>query len=126
VIRADEYELRFKAAEGLDAVSFDGSAGVVVLDTAVDAALEREGLARDFIRLVQVARKDAGLNVADRIVLEVKAGPAANDAIAAHLDTVKGETLATAFAQTETTPAGFVSEGKLGEEPVVIGVARAG
>ncbi len=124
VIRADEYELRFKAAEGLDAVSFDGSAGVVVLDTAVDAELEREGLARDFIRLVQVARKDAGLDVADRIVLEVKAGPAANDAIAAHLETVKNETLATTFARSEATPAGFVAEGKLGEEPIVIGVRR--
>jgi hypothetical protein len=83
VIRADEYELRFKAAEGLDAVSFDGSAGVVVLDTHVDADLEREGLARDFIRLVQVARKDAGFNVADRIRIEVQAGPAGSDAIAA-------------------------------------------
>jgi isoleucyl-tRNA synthetase len=125
VIRADEYELRFKAAEGLDAVSFDGSAGVVVLDTAVDAALEQEGLARDFIRLVQVARKDAGLNVADRIALEVKAGPAASEAIAAHLDAVKSETLAVSFARTEATPAGFVSEGKLGDEAIAIGVSRA-
>jgi isoleucyl-tRNA synthetase len=125
VIRADEYELRFKAAEGLDAVSFDGSAGVVVLDTHVDADLEREGLARDFIRLVQVARKDAGFNVADRIRIEVKAGPAANDAIAAHLDTVKHETLAVAFDRTEAVPAGFVAEGKLGDEPIAIGVSRA-
>ncbi|MBN9020888.1 MAG: class I tRNA ligase family protein, partial [Rhizobiales bacterium] len=125
VIRADEYELRFKAAEGLDAVSFDGSAGVVVLDTAVDAALEQEGLARDFIRLVQVARKEAGLNVADRIALEVKAGPAASDAIAAHLDAVKGETLAVSFARTDAAPAGFVSEGKLGDETIAIGVSRA-
>ena len=85
-------------------MSFDGSAGVVVLDTKVDAELEREGLARDFIRLVQVARKDAGFNVADRIRIEVKAGPAANDAIAAHLDTVKHETLAVAFGRTEATP----------------------
>ena len=124
-ILAEEYDLRFKAAEGLDAVSFDGSAGVVVIDTNVDAELEREGLARDFIRLVQVARKDAGFNVADRIRIEVKAGPAANDAIAAHLDTVKHETLAVAFGRTEATPAGFVAEGKLGDEPIAIGVSRA-
>ena len=72
---AGEYELRFKAAGGpRRRVSFDGSAGVVVLDTDVDAELEREGLARDFIRLVQVARKDAGFNVADRIHIEVRAG----------------------------------------------------
>jgi isoleucyl-tRNA synthetase len=125
-IEPDEYELRFKAAEGLDAVSFDGSAGVVVLDTKVDAELEREGLARDFIRMVQVARKDAGFNVADRIRIEVKAGSAANDAIAAHLDTVKHETLAVAFERTEATPSGFVSEAKLGDEPIAIGVSVAG
>ncbi len=125
VIQADEYELRFRAAEGLDAVSFDGSAGVVVLDTTVDEELEREGLARDFIRLVQLARKDAGFNVADRIRLEVKAGTAANDAIAAHLDTVKRETLAVSYDAVEA-PAGFVSEAKLADEPIAIGVAVAG
>ncbi|MCB1490049.1 MAG: class I tRNA ligase family protein, partial [Bauldia sp.] len=125
VIQADEYELRFRATEGLDATSFDSSAGVVVLDTEVDAALEQEGLARDFIRLVQVARKDAGLNVADRIRIEVRAGDTANQAIAAHLETVKQETLATSFDASEA-PAGFVSEAKLGDEPIAIGVALAG
>jgi isoleucyl-tRNA synthetase len=125
-IEPEEYELRFKAKEGLDATSFDGSAGVVVLDTTVDAELEREGLARDFIRLVQVARKDAGFNVADRIHIEVKAGPAAEAAISAHLDTVKSETLAVSFDRTSGVPAGFVSEQKLQDEPIAIGVRVAG
>src|SRR5262249_23009720 len=40
-IEPGEYELRFAAKEGFDAVSFDGNAGVVVLDTTVDAELER-------------------------------------------------------------------------------------
>jgi isoleucyl-tRNA synthetase len=124
-IAPEEYELRFRAEEGLDATSFDGSAGVVVLDTRVDAALEREGLARDFIRMVQVARKDAGFNVADRIHIEVKSGPALDQAIAAHLDTVKSETLAISFGRTEGTPAGFVSEQRLADESVAIGVRVA-
>ena len=89
-IEADEYEVRFQPAGGIAAAPFDGNAGVVVLDTAVTPELEREGLARDFIRLVQVARKDAGFNVADRIAIAVKAGAAGRDAIDAHLDTVKG------------------------------------
>ena len=86
-IEPDEYEVRFQA-EGRPRrrASFDGNAGVVVLDTKVTPELEREGLARDFIRLVQVARKDAGFNVSDRIAIEVKAGPAAAAAIDAHLD----------------------------------------
>lgn len=124
-IEPDEYELRFRAKDGLDATSFDGSAGVVILDTQVNEALEREGLARDFIRLVQTARKDAGFNVADRIHIEVKAGPLAEEAIAAHLDTVKSETLAVSYDKTAGVPAGYVSEQKLANEPIAIGVRVA-
>jgi isoleucyl-tRNA synthetase len=126
VIQPEEYELRFRAAEGLDAASFAGSAGVVVLDTKVDADLEREGVARDFIRLVQVARKDAGFNIADRIEIELKASPAVDAAIATHADMVKGETLALSYRFTgDKAPAGFVSEGKLGDESIAIGVKVA-
>jgi isoleucyl-tRNA synthetase len=123
-IEPGEYEVRFQTQGGLDAASFDGNAGVVVLDTKVDAELEREGLARDFIRLVQVARKDAGFNVADRIAIEVKAGPAAAAAIDAHLDTVKRETLGVSLSKT-ATPSGTVSESKLGDEQISLGVRVA-
>ena len=123
-IEPGEYEIRFQPKEGLAAAPFDGNAGVVVLDTKVTPELEAEGLARDFIRLVQVARKDAGFNVADRIVIEVNAGPAAAAAIDAHLDTVKGETLAVTL-DTTASPSGAVSEAKLGDEPIAIGVRVA-
>ena len=33
--------------------------------------------------------------------------------------------LAVGFGRTEATPQGFVSEGKLGDEPIAIGVSRA-
>jgi isoleucyl-tRNA synthetase len=124
-IEPGEYEVRFQPKAGLAAAPFDGNAGVVVLDTNVTPELEREGLARDFIRLVQVARKDAGFNVADRIAIEVRAGAAANDAISAHLDAVKHETLAVSFDRTDATPAGHVSEAKLADEPIAIGVRVA-
>ena len=48
-----------------------GAAGLVVLDTAVTPELELEGRARDLIRQIQQARRDAGLDVSDRIALEV-------------------------------------------------------
>jgi len=126
VLTPDEYELRFRAAEGLDAVPFAGMAGVVVLDTDPDDELLREGVARDFIRLVQVARKDAGFDVSDRIRIQVKTGGEARAAIDAHLDTVKRETLANTVEQTEGTPAGFTSDATLASEPVTIGVEVAG
>ena len=48
--------------------------GFVVLDTAVTPELEAEGVARDLVRAVQQARRDAGLDVSDRIALTI-AGP---------------------------------------------------
>ncbi|WEK50537.1 MAG: isoleucine--tRNA ligase [Candidatus Kaistia colombiensis] len=124
-IELGEYELRFKANEGLDAVAFDGAAGVVVLDTHVDEALEREGVARDFIRLVQVARKDAGLNVSDRIHIEVKVANGLGDVLVDHAETIRAETLAETLRPTDDQPEGFVSETSLLDEPISIGVRVA-
>ncbi|HYJ28040.1 MAG TPA: isoleucine--tRNA ligase [Nocardioides sp.] len=67
--------------------------GFVVLDTAVTPELEAEGTARDLVRAVQQARKDAGLQVSDRIALTLS-GPAATlDAAKAHETLLKQETL---------------------------------
>ncbi len=124
-IEADEYEVRFQPRQGIAAAPFDGNAGVVVLDTDVTPELEREGLARDFIRLVQVARKEAGFNVADRIAIMVNAGPVGATAVEAHRDTVKAETLAVSLDFADQ-PAGSLSEAKLGDEAIKIGVQVAG
>ncbi|WP_029076818.1 isoleucine--tRNA ligase [Kaistia adipata] len=124
-IEPGEYELRFKANEGLDAVAFDGAAGVVVLDTQVDEALEREGVARDFIRLVQTARKEAGFNIADRIHIEVKIANGLGGALVDHAETIRAETLAETLRPTDDRPEGFVSETSLLDEPIEIGVRVA-
>src|SRR5690606_8438278 len=67
---------------------------LVGLDTTLNDELKREGLARELVRAVQEARKQAGLEVADRIVLEIEGDPAVADALAAHRDYVMSETLA--------------------------------
>ena len=56
--------------------------------------LAREGLARDLVRAVQQARKDAGLEVSDRITLAVGGDDEVAAAVEAHRDLVAGETLA--------------------------------
>ncbi|HET7761927.1 MAG TPA: isoleucine--tRNA ligase, partial [Phycicoccus sp.] len=67
--------------------------GFVVLDTEVTPELELEGAARDLVRAVQQARKDAGLEVSDRIALEVAGAEFVYRAVVGHRDLVTGETL---------------------------------
>jgi isoleucyl-tRNA synthetase len=73
-------------------------ATTVALDLEVSPELRLEGLARDLVRAVQDLRKSAGLDVADRIELAIKAGGGESQvaaAVAAHRDYLLSETLAT-------------------------------
>lgn len=45
----------------------EGNGFFVAIDTKLDSQLIREGLVRDLIREIQNLRKEAGLEVADRI-----------------------------------------------------------
>jgi isoleucyl-tRNA synthetase len=67
--------------------------GFVVLDTTVTAELAAEGLARDVIRVVQQARRDAGLDISDRISLTVSGDDDVWAATVAHREMIMAETL---------------------------------
>jgi isoleucyl-tRNA synthetase len=75
--------------------------GFVVLDTELTPELEAEGVARDLVRAIQQARRDAELDVSDRIVLDVSATPEVADALRTHAELIRRETLATALAVHE-------------------------
>ncbi len=102
VLEAGEYELDLVAdfaggAEGeapTDLIGILPGGGFLILDGAVTAELAEEGLARDAIRLIQQARKDAGLDVSDRTKLSVSGSASVLAAVAAHRELVMGETLA--------------------------------
>ncbi|BDZ40702.1 hypothetical protein GCM10025865_00010 [Paraoerskovia sediminicola] len=66
-----------------------------MLDLALDDDLRAEGYARDVVREVQDARKAAGLDVADRIVLTLTVPAAAVDAVEKHRALIESETLTT-------------------------------
>ncbi|MEY4262818.1 MAG: hypothetical protein RLY88_526 [Actinomycetota bacterium] len=69
------------------------SGGFLILDGKVTAELAAEGLARDVIRAIQQARKDANLDVSDRIKLTLTAADEVLSAVAEHAELVKSETL---------------------------------
>jgi isoleucyl-tRNA synthetase len=95
----------------------------VGLDTRLDAALRREGVARELVRAVQEARKQAGLEVADRIVLWVEGDAAVTAAVAEHRDYLMTETLATAWASPGAGE--YVAKQEQGEAQWVIHLKRA-
>ena len=97
---------------------------LVGLDTTLTEALEREGLARELVRTVQEARKQAGLEVSDRITLRIDGSAEVAAALDAHRDYVMEETLATGWGAADWPPA-YSVEHTLGAERWTIGLARA-
>jgi len=97
-LEPQEYTLETVVAEsaagtGSRAAGVLPGGGFVVLNTEVTPELEAEGLARDMVRAIQQARKDAGLNVSDRIRTTVTAAQGVVDSLLAHAELVKTETL---------------------------------
>lgn len=89
------------AADGSSAVGVLPRGGFVVLDLDVTPELEAEGTARDLVRTVQQARREAGLEVSDRIALTVTGPRRVLDAARAHEGLVAAETLATSVSYAE-------------------------
>jgi isoleucyl-tRNA synthetase len=80
-------------------------------------------VARELVRIVQDARKEAGLEVTDRIQLAVETSAEPAEALAAHRDEIAAETLATSLATSGVE--GFRVEGDLEGTPVVVSLRRA-
>lgn len=97
-LEPQEYTLETVVAEAAEGEGSRAAAvlpggGFVVLNTEVTPELEAEGTARDMVRAIQQARKDAGLNVSDRISTSVTAKPDVVEALLANAELVKTETL---------------------------------
>ena len=88
---------------------------LVEFDTTLTDALVDEGFAREIVRSIQDARKQAGLEVSDRIVLGVAGSAAVDRALEAHRDYVMTETLAVEWEVGQGEPL-FTIERELGEE----------
>jgi isoleucyl-tRNA synthetase len=90
---ADDINLVMEPLEGYQVEAAAGHA--VALELDLDDELRREGLAREVVRAVQQARKQAGLEVSDRISLELGGDDELLDAAREHESYIAGETLAT-------------------------------
>ena len=116
----DDVDLTQDVLEGWGVAS-DGGV-TVALDLDLTPELRREGVARELVRVVQDARKAAGLDVSDRIVLGVATTGPVLEALREHAATIAGETLAVELRETADEGAPTV---EVGSTPVRLEIGRA-
>jgi isoleucyl-tRNA synthetase len=102
VLGADDVVIETSAASGYACAEDSGY--LAALDTTLDDELVREGIARELIRTVQDARKQAGLEVSDRIVLGVSGSSAVDEALEHFREYLMSETLAVEWRVGQADP----------------------
>jgi len=118
----EDIQVRLQAKPGWAAAQ--GSNVVVVLATELTPDLIAEGLARDFVRLVQDRRKDLSLNFTDRIHIGLTGASAGlQRAIEANRDFITGETLAENLV-FQTLHNAEPTEVEMGEDKIRLYVVR--
>jgi isoleucyl-tRNA synthetase len=110
---------QFKAPQGWAGVADRGTQ--VLVDTRITEELAHEGMAREVVRHVQNTRKEAALDMEDRIVLSLQSSSAAlNQAIEAHQAYICNETLALRLTNEPLEAGGYRAEGKVDGQPLTI------
>ena len=112
-LEGDDILIETHSAEGYSCEADSGY--LAALDTTLNDNLIAEGLAREVVRSVQDARKQADLNVSDRITLGVSGSEAVENAIEIHREYLMNETLATAWQVGHADPR-YTAEKTMGEE----------
>jgi isoleucyl-tRNA synthetase/very-short-patch-repair endonuclease len=109
VLQADEFELTLEAKDKKGSSPLNSNDGLVILDLNISEELKNEGVARDVVRAVQQARKDANLNIADRILLTIDAPEKLKGAIIANQNYISEQTLAKNISIGDTNSSKFKS-----------------
>lgn len=100
-----------------------GPENSIVLNTKLTKELLQEGMSRDIVRLVQSARKKAGLNVEDRILLQITSkDKMVASSFDAYKDAIASETLAQI---SQNTTWQYQEQAKIGDAELTISLAKA-
>jgi isoleucyl-tRNA synthetase len=116
----DDITLALQPLEGYEVEAEASHA--VALQLELDDELRREGLAREIVHAVQNARKDAGLEITDRIALTLAGDPDLLAAAQTHQDYLANEVLATSVSYADS-PNGAAA--KIDGRDLSIGVSRS-
>jgi isoleucyl-tRNA synthetase len=126
-LSGDDFEVLLEARDGVTCQVLATNDAVAVLDLEIDAELEQEGRARDIVRLVQQARREADLDVSDRIRLVIDVENEWKDAVGEFHEYIATQTLALQLDVESPLDdeVYFVHEAELGGQPVRVGVAKS-
>jgi isoleucyl-tRNA synthetase len=123
----EEYSLILEPRSIAGAKSLSNNQGLIALDLKITQELESEGYARDLVRIIQQARRDAEFNVSDRIILNIESNGKLVDVINSHSNYICQQTLSelkTDSLQKDSFKAEFTTKSELLEKEVVIEICR--
>ena len=96
----------------------------VALDITVTDELRKEGVARELVNRIQNIRKDSGLEVTDKITVEIEAKELVEGAVAEFGDYIGSQTLAASVKCSAEPQGAFVVESDIDEEPLRIAITK--
>ncbi len=96
----------------------------VALDITITPELEREGVARELINRIQNIRKESGLEVTDKIRVEIEDIAAVHDAVAEHAAYIGQQTLALEVTCTANPAGDSVIDSDVNETPLKIAISK--
>ncbi|MFT5285233.1 MAG: isoleucyl-tRNA synthetase [Planctomycetota bacterium] len=126
-LESSEFSLQLIAREGLEGLaiqSLSTNDAVVALNVAMTPELEREGVARDVVRAVQQARKDAGLEVSDHIQLRLEGPDEISSAVKEHEQYLCEQTLTNSLEWSAAQAGDFELETELPAGKLRIALTR--
>ena len=96
----------------------------VALDITLTPELEKEGVARELINRIQNIRKDSGLEVTDKIRVEVEDIEAVHEAVASHAGYIGQQTLAVEVVCAAAPAGDHVVESDVNDIPLKIAISK--
>ena len=124
-LEASEFDLLLKPRKGIACEALPGNEAIAILDLELSLELLQEGMARDVVRAVQQARKEAGFHVSDRIALYLSLPDAFQASVYRFQDYVAEQTLATEILPLEQSSEVTRSQSQIGDITLQIGVRLA-
>lgn len=120
-----EYEITLTPKEGVTgAQALASNDALVVLDLVLTPELKAEGIARDVVRAVQQARKDADLNITDRINLKLEVPENIREAVSKNERYIKEQVLAASMVFLPAHGCAYVAELEIEGTKLVLGLDK--